>query len=153
MSWTKCAVIELVKCRRQEKKTLIELNPRFTTHWLNRGAIHYWQGEVEMALCYYSRALELNPRDAKAWNNRGNAWLLKSEVERGLSDVNHALTLDPQSAEAWALRGAVWVLKQGVHSSNCGLRRSPEAQIAPDCCLRESRPCVADARQVGRSGS
>ncbi len=55
-------------------------------------------GEFDIAIKHYGKAIELNPQFAGAYNNRGNAKADLRQFIEALADFDKAITLNPQFA-------------------------------------------------------
>jgi len=73
--------------------------------FFNRGYAFDEQGQYELSIEAYSKALELDPKYANAYNNRGWAYNNLKEYEKAMVDLNKALELDPKYANAYNNRG------------------------------------------------
>jgi tetratricopeptide (TPR) repeat protein len=74
----------------------------------NSGLAYANQGQYELAIADFNRALELNPRDAEAFNNRGGVYANQGQWDLAFADFNRALELNPSYAEALNNRGGVY---------------------------------------------
>ncbi len=74
----------------------------------NRGDMYANQGQYDLAIAEYNRALELNPSDAEAFNNRGAMYINRGQHDLAIADFNRALELNPRYAMAYNNRG--WFL-------------------------------------------
>jgi tetratricopeptide (TPR) repeat protein len=61
----------------------------------NRGIAYSIQGQVDLAIQDYDKAINLNPNFAKPLNNRGVAYRKRGEYDRAIQDLNAALVIDP----------------------------------------------------------
>ena len=52
----------------------IELDPKLTAAYNNRGNAYHNLKNYEVAIADYTKAIELDPKLAAAYNNRGNAY-------------------------------------------------------------------------------
>ena len=55
----------------------LELNPRYSDVYYNRGNLKFMLSDNEGALDDYNKAIELNPKDSEAFNNRIPMQLMK----------------------------------------------------------------------------
>ena len=85
----------------------IEISPR-SIFYYNRGVFYREQGQVELALGDYSKALEINPNYADAYGNRGVLYQQQGQVELALADYNQVLEINPNNADAYNNRGALY---------------------------------------------
>jgi tetratricopeptide (TPR) repeat protein len=89
----------------------IDMSPRFSQAYSNRGMSYYVMGEPEKALNDFGQALALNPRGADAYYGRGAVWLQRGDTQRAIDDFNKSLALNPQRADAYRQRGIAWVMR------------------------------------------
>ena len=89
----------------------IEMNPRDTDAYINRGVARYHQGDCGSALADYTKALSINPRSIEAHNNM--AWVLAvcpySEYRNGAKAVamaEKAAELTPEASTLDTLAAA-----------------------------------------------
>jgi tetratricopeptide (TPR) repeat protein len=65
-------------------------------------------GEYDLAIANFSKAIALDPNYADAYCNRGIAYDSKSEVELAIKDYTKAIQLEPCCAEAYNNRGITY---------------------------------------------
>jgi tetratricopeptide (TPR) repeat protein len=75
-----------------------------------RGNAYYHQGEHDLAVADFSKAIELNPDLAEAYNNRAIAYDAKGEYAQAIADCTKAIELNPALAEAYYNRGNAYAL-------------------------------------------
>ena len=85
----------------------IEISPR-AAFYNNRANLYKEQGEVQLALADYQKALEINPNNANAYNNRANLYQQQGEMELALADYQKALEINPNYANAYGGRGLLY---------------------------------------------
>ena len=93
----------------------VELNPRDTDAYNNRGVAYNSKGEYGFAIKDFNQAIQLNPGDAAAYNNRGTVYVDKDEVELAIKDFNHAIQLNPNEDKTYNNRGIAYH-KQGDYN-------------------------------------
>ena len=72
----------------------IELDPRDTHAYYNRGNTYYKKGQYDQAIKEYTKAIELNPKLAEAYDDRGFAYFDKlGDKNRGCTDWKQACDL------------------------------------------------------------
>ena len=64
-----------------------ELNQKCAETYYQSGLAHAKNGELELAIADYTKALELEPDYADAYYNRAGAWLRLGEREKAKSDL------------------------------------------------------------------
>ena len=86
----------------------VELNPRDTDAYNNRGVAYNSKGEYGFAIKDFNQAIQLNPGDAAAYNNRGTVYVDKDEVELAIKDFNHAIRRNPNEDKPYNNRGIAY---------------------------------------------
>ena len=76
-----------------------------------QGDLDLEQGNVDLAIEEYGRAIELQPGNASAYFRRGNAFVGLGEVEHAIADYDRAVELQPDHAEAFNNRGRAYFVK------------------------------------------
>ena len=89
----------------------IELNPKYSDAYNNRGILKQELGDKEGAMQDYNKAIELNPNDSELYYNRG---ILKKEqddidMEGAMQDYDKAIALNPNYANAYNGRGYLYL--------------------------------------------
>jgi len=74
----------------------------------DRGEIYRWQGQYELAVADYKKALEVKPDFYIAWNNLGLTYMGMKEYEQAIGSLNKALELNPNFAMSYYNRGLVY---------------------------------------------
>ena len=77
-----------------------ELNQECAKTYYNRGLAHSRNGELELAIADYTKAIELNPGYAEAYYNRGGTWLRLGKREKAKSDLVTARNLGSDTITA-----------------------------------------------------
>ena len=72
-----------------------KLNPNCVEAYYNRGLARSRNGECDLAIEDYTKAIELNPEFVDAYYNRGLAYSRKGEVELAIEDYTKAIELSP----------------------------------------------------------
>jgi tetratricopeptide (TPR) repeat protein len=104
----------------------IELNPKDTEVWNNRGIVLSLLKRNKEAIWSFEKATSIDPRNAEAWYNRGMVFCSLERYEDAIVSLEKALEIDPQSAIAWHNKGVA--LKH--------LGRDAEARFAFACAGR-----------------
>ena len=79
----------------------IELDPRNSIAWFNKGCIFGRLGRYEEALDACNKAIEINPQYANAWYNKGNALYELEKYQQALEAFSNAIEINPQNALAY----------------------------------------------------
>ena len=94
-----------------EYNKAIEINPRCTEAYFNRGNLYQRWGQFDYAISDYNNAIEIGPVNTEVYNNRGNAFQRKGHYDRAISDYNKAIEFDSKNAKAYSNRGVAYHLK------------------------------------------
>jgi len=89
----------------------VELNPKHSRAYYNRGTLWYQKGQFQQALKDFNMAIGLDPNHSETFNNRGNIWYETGKTENALSDYNQAIMLNPKHSRAYNNRGNIWYQK------------------------------------------
>ena len=74
----------------------------------NRGLVYRDEGNYDLAIESFTKALELNPDFAKAYTNRAVTYQCKGLFDRAIADHTQAIELKPDLAEVYVNRGAAY---------------------------------------------
>ncbi len=108
----------------------VELNPRDTDAFNNRGVAYNSKGENDLAIKDFNQAMQLNPCDAAIYNNRGTVYVDTDEVDLAIEDFNAAIRLNPNEDKSYNNRGNAYH-KQGdynlaIKDFNHAIRLKPD---------------------------
>jgi tetratricopeptide (TPR) repeat protein len=81
-------------------KQAIELEPKFTSHYLALGKAHLNAKRTLSAVKSFERALELNPDLIDGWIHRALAKRAQQRMPEAMASINQALSLAPDHKEA-----------------------------------------------------
>jgi tetratricopeptide (TPR) repeat protein len=86
---------------------LISVIPDTAALYTKRGIAYFDNGQIELAIADYTRAIALDPRFTEAHYHRGHAFLSKEAYARAIADFSQALSRNPKHAlsrngRAWA---------------------------------------------------
>ena len=84
----------------------IDLNPKDSTLFLNRGVGYYALGNHLQAIKDYNIAIKLNPKFAKAFNNLGTSYYYLENYPEAIKNFTLAAKYDPDYAQAFFNRAA-----------------------------------------------
>ncbi|MGB6169081.1 MAG: tetratricopeptide repeat protein [Geitlerinemataceae cyanobacterium] len=82
----------------------LEIDEQASLYW-ELGRLFADEGDDEMALLNYDRAIALQPDFHKAWNNRGNSLNKLGRYEEAIKSFDRSLALKPNDHYAWKNRG------------------------------------------------
>ena len=77
-----------------------EINQGCATVYYNRGLAHSRNGELELAIANYTKAIEIEPGCADAYYRCSKAWLHLGEEEKAKSDMATARNLESDTITA-----------------------------------------------------
>ncbi len=60
----------------------IEINPKFYGGIVAKGTLNDENGEYDLAIDYYDKAIELEPENPQAYFNKGNTYFNKKDPKR-----------------------------------------------------------------------
>src|SRR5262249_50183992 len=109
----------------------LDLDPKLTKAWDNRGWTHGKLGQYENAVTDYSRAIELKPQDPDLRVARGDVYCdhLK-QYARAIEDFSRAIDLHPKLTYAWYNRG--WAHGEWGRYENAVTDYSRAIELMPD---------------------
>jgi len=83
---------------------VLELEPKNTNAWNNRGVCCKKLGRNEEALRCYDKAVEADRHNASAWSNKGNILYSLARFTEAIVHLNRALEIDPTNESSWLNR-------------------------------------------------
>ncbi len=83
----------------------VELAPRISQIYVNRGMLRQLAGDPALARADYSKAIALDPENALAFCRRGDLERMDHQEDLSIADYTAAIALDPTRAEAFCGRG------------------------------------------------
>jgi tetratricopeptide (TPR) repeat protein len=83
----------------------VELDPKATRAFNQRGIAHYRKGQWEKASADFGSAIEQKPTDPVYWSNRGDALSKLRQWEKAISDFTKSIDLNANLPTPWHLRG------------------------------------------------
>ena len=105
----------------------IELNPKFSAAYNNRGLAKNHKSDYDSAISDCSKAIELDPKYAKAYHNRGWAKTEKGDYDGAIADYDKFFELDSKPASAYGSRALVKELKGDFDGALADLARWDES--------------------------
>jgi lipoprotein NlpI len=84
---------------------VIQLEPKYTVGYNNRGIAYYAKGDNDDAIADYTQAIQLEPKYVSAYNNRAIAYRAKGDNDRAIADYTQVIQLDPKNTYAYFHRG------------------------------------------------
>jgi tetratricopeptide (TPR) repeat protein len=80
--------------------------------YLSRGIDYYEQGNLDLALFNFTKAIELNPNLALAYGARGDIYINQQRWDLALADYTRAIRINPNLALAYRNRGDIYMNQQ-----------------------------------------
>jgi tetratricopeptide (TPR) repeat protein len=87
-----------------------EIKETDSTKLANQGIAFIEEGQYELAIDCFNKAIAINPKYAVAYNNRGIVYTEKGEYRKATSDFNKAIEINPWYAMAYNNRGFVYTI-------------------------------------------
>jgi tetratricopeptide (TPR) repeat protein len=116
----------------------IELDPKFTVAYNNRGVAYANKGDLDQANAEYTRAIELDPKYALAYYNRGFNQSKKGNLEQAIADYTKAIELNPADTDSYTGRGDAYAdqgkLDQAIADCNEAIKLDPKDARAFNTC-------------------
>ncbi len=77
---------------------VIEINPRYSLAWNNKGNALKVQGKYDEAVKAYDEVIKLEPQDVKAWLYKGDALFQVKKYDEAIKSFDEVIKLKPQDA-------------------------------------------------------
>jgi tetratricopeptide (TPR) repeat protein len=84
---------------------LINLGSKDAIAFYNRGWIHSYKGDPQMAEKDYTQAIDINNQYADAYYNRGLMYVKMKKYRLAVADFTQAIKFNPRAADAYCNRG------------------------------------------------
>lgn len=84
-----------------EFSEVIQLKPKYSLAYYNRGYAYAHSGDWDKALADYDQALQINPGFAEAHYGRGLAYRHKGLWDKAVADDNEVIRIKPDFAQAY----------------------------------------------------
>ncbi len=110
--------------------TAIQLNPKLTQAYNNRGNAYRNRGKVNHAIKDYNTVIQLKPNFAEAYYSRGVAYGVKREYDLAILDYGKAIQFRSDYVEAYCNRGATYCNKGEVDLAIADFNNA--IQLKPD---------------------
>ncbi len=79
--------------------------------YYQRGNAYGAEGEYDLAIADFTKAIEIHPDFAKAYSERGLVYIRKGEYDLAIADYTKAIEIDPKDASAYNSRGVAYGYK------------------------------------------
>ncbi|MBZ0282965.1 MAG: tetratricopeptide repeat protein [Anaerolineae bacterium] len=86
-------------------------------YYFESGFRHYNNGNTDLAIEEFNRAILLNPEFVQAYYRRGNAYSMKKDSNRAIADWQEALRLTSDSTHASLFRSNIYRLQKDFSSA------------------------------------
>jgi tetratricopeptide (TPR) repeat protein len=83
---------------------VLQLEPKNTDAWNNKGVCLKKQGKNAEALRCYEKAIESDRHNASAWNNKGNLLFSLGNYAEAIVQFNKSIEIEPSNESAWLSR-------------------------------------------------
>jgi tetratricopeptide (TPR) repeat protein len=97
-----------------------------------RGLDYRVQGQSDLAIEEFTKAIEIDPQLDLAYYNRGLVYYFKGDLERSLADLSKAIEIDDSNAYWYFDRGFEYLEFGEKEKAISDLERAIELGIAPD---------------------
>ena len=94
----------------------IELKPKSSMAYWNRGIAYYYKKNLDQAISDYTKAIKLDRNSIEAYYERSRAYAEKGAYSQASSDLQKVLELDPENIPALNAQGNIFA-KQGVYKA------------------------------------
>lgn len=141
----------------QDYNAVIELNPKLSVVYNQRGNVFSNRGEYELAIKDYSTAIAIQEFPVR-YANRGRTYRLMGDLDRALADLSAAIRLKGDESRPFVERAIVYRLKldypKALADNNVAVRIDPENAVVfrERARTHEARgdlkAALADFRQV-----
>ena len=115
-------------------KEKVKADPDDAWTYYQQGSDYCNNGQFDMAISQFNKALELNPDYLLAYLNRGIAYGQRGNIEKALSDFNKSISLDPGFYLAYYNRGFTYKLNKqidmAVSDFNKAIELNPQFALA-----------------------
>ena len=76
-----------------------------------KGVTYSEQGQYDLAILEFNKALEIDPGSPEAYNNRGITYSKKDQFDSAISDFSKALDIDPKDTKVLYNRGLTYAIE------------------------------------------
>ncbi len=83
----------------------LNLNPKNTTAYKNRGNARKAKGDLDEAIADFTKVLEFDPKNYSVYNRRGLTRSDKGDWDGAIADYTQAIALNPKYVDAYSNRG------------------------------------------------
>ena len=109
----------------------IDICPKFTELYCNRGAANCQINEFEKAIEDYTEAIRLDSMCDQAYNGRGYAYAGLNEYNKAIIDYTDAISMQPMNAEYFYNRGCVYKAIDNEQEASADLHKCIELSRDP----------------------
>jgi len=94
----------------------IELKPKSSMAYWNRGIAYYYKKNLDQAISDYTKAIKLDRKYIEAYYERSRAYVEKGAYSQADSDLQQVLALDPENNDALMAQGRI-LIAQGEYKT------------------------------------
>lgn len=123
-----------------EYTAAIELNPKLSALYFNRGVVRYAGGDPKAAIVDFSEAIRLDPKDPQPLVNRAIMQFEGGVYPPAIADMDAAIRLAPQMTMLYMYRGKIHIAAGNVDKAVADFRQVLKAE--PD--NRTAKALLAD---------
>jgi tetratricopeptide (TPR) repeat protein len=111
----------------------IELDPKYTRAYANRGLVYSLLGNHLQAIRDYDRVIELDPRDEIGYFGRGGAYESLGDYKQAIRDFDKAIERNPNNWVAYSCRGNDYAqlgdYREAIRDFDRSIQLVPQPQI------------------------
>jgi len=117
-------------------QSIVQIDPEDVTALNNLGTCHQQQGEMDLALQAYSKALEINPSYNKVWHNMGKVYRENlKDYENAMRCYLKSVEVNPNYAPSHNTLGLLYQKQfnnptQSLYHFNRAIEIDPNSQVA-----------------------
>jgi tetratricopeptide (TPR) repeat protein len=87
----------------------LEINPRDSQAFVNRGVARARLGDKKNAIADFNQAILINPLDSNTFYNRGIAYAELGNNQQAILDFSKSLEINPYDGDTFYNRGAIYL--------------------------------------------
>ena len=103
-----------------------EDKPMLAKDYNEQGITYSEQGQYDLAILEFNKALEFDPGSTEAYNNRGITYSKKDQFDSAISDFSKALDIDPKDTKVLYNRGLTYAIEGQFDLALSDLRKCLE---------------------------
>jgi tetratricopeptide (TPR) repeat protein len=123
-----CKILEFAKGERPC------IRPDAADVYNEKGIFYAKNGQYQLAIDYFNKAIRLEPAHVHALSTRGLAYVSYGQYQLAIADFNQTISLKPDFVEAFIDRGVTYLIQRNKES---GCRDAQKACSLGECKLLE----------------